>query len=95
MENRQYEGKSGPHTIKLNERKMLEMSGIDDVVSFDENCITLKTPLGTLTVDGQEMHIQSMDVERGELSVSGRILGLYYVEKAAKKGGFFSKNSGK
>ena len=81
------------HTVSLKGRKNLFLTGIEDVLSFDENGLLLQTGDGTLTVDGSEIHIVTLSVESGELAVEGRICGLYYVDRTAKKTGFFQRKS--
>ncbi|MBE6638006.1 MAG: sporulation protein [Ruminococcaceae bacterium] len=82
---------STAHTLSLSGRETLSLTGISDVISFDENGLLLQTDDGTLTVDGSDIHIVALSVETGELLVQGRICGLYYVDRNAKKSGFFKK----
>ncbi len=84
-----------PHTLCLENRSKLMLTGIEDVISFDENGLLLQTSLGTLTVDGSDIHIVVLSVESGELAVEGHICGLYYVDRTAKKSGFFARKSDK
>ena len=83
------------HTLCLESRNKLTLTGIEDVISFDENGLLLQTTEGTLTVDGSDIHIVTLSVEDGELMVEGRICGLYYVDKSTKKSGFFARKSEK
>ena len=83
------------HTLFLEGRQRLSLSGIEDVISFDENGLLLQTVQGTLTVDGTDIHIVTLSVEQGELMVEGRICGVYYVDKMTKKSGFFTRKSDK
>ena len=80
-------------TVLLKGRKYLSLTGIEDVISFDEHGLLLQTSDGTLTVDGSDIHIVTLCVESGELSVEGRICGLYYVDRTVKKSGFFAKKT--
>lgn len=80
-----------PHSITLDERKRLALTGIEDVLSFDENGMLLATADGTLTVDGSEIRIVTLCVETGDLLVEGRFCGLYYVDRVPKKSGFWSR----
>lgn len=80
-----------PHSLSLTARDHLTLTGIEDVISFDENGMLLATTEGTLTVDGSEIRIVTLCVETGELSVMGRFCGLYYVDRVPKKGGFFGR----
>lgn len=85
---------SGHHSLTLEERKKLDLSGVDDVLGFDESSVLLRTSAGMLTVEGEQLHIQHMSVDSGELSIEGKINGLIYVDKTTRKNGLFGKRSG-
>ncbi|MBR1824480.1 MAG: sporulation protein YabP [Ruminococcus sp.] len=70
--------------IILENRKNLSISGITDVDSFDERTIVLYTQLGELTVQGRELHIDSMSVETGDMVITGDIWALVYGDKDKK-----------
>ena len=70
--------------IILENRKSLSISGITDVDSFDEKTIFLYTQLGELTIQGRELHIDSMSVETGDMSITGDIWALVYGDKDKK-----------
>ncbi|MBE6858118.1 MAG: sporulation protein YabP [Ruminococcus sp.] len=69
------------HNIILENRKSLSISGITDVDSFDEREICLFTELGELTIRGRELHIDSMSVESGDMTITGDIWSLVYGDK--------------
>ena len=77
--------------VLLENRSSLTLTGIDNIVSFDETLITLDTKDALLTVDGEGMRVLKMDVEGGEISVTGRINALVYSDKrqGIKRGGLF------
>ena len=70
--------------IILENRKSLSISGITDVDSFDEKTISLYTQLGELTIQGRELHIDSMSVETGDMTITGDIWALIYGDKDKK-----------
>ena len=80
-----------PHNIILNDRKKLNVSGVKDVDSFDEETIIIYTELGEMTVRGNDLHINTLNVETGELSIEGSIYAFIYSDDTPKKEGFFSK----
>lgn len=80
-----------PHNLVLEDRRMLTVSGVSDVDSFDEETVIVFTDLGELTVRGKNLHINRLSVEVGELTVEGNIAALIYSDEAPKSGGFFSK----
>lgn len=68
----------------LENRKNLSISGITDVDSFDEKAICLYTQLGELTIQGKELHIDSMSVETGDMTITGDIWAIVYGDKERK-----------
>lgn len=68
----------------LENRKNLSISGITDVDSFDEKSIELYTQLGELTIQGRELHIDSMSVETGNMTITGDIWAIVYGDKDRK-----------
>lgn len=69
-----------PHKLTLDQREELSMTGVAEVVSFDDSAVVLKTNLGTLTVLGQELVLKTLSVEGGQVAVSGHISSLVYEE---------------
>ena len=67
-----------PHKLTLNERKSLTMSGVTEVVSFEETAVVLKTSLGLLTVQGQELKLKTLSLEGGQMEVDGEVSALIY-----------------
>lgn len=68
----------------LENRSSLSISGITDVDSFDERAVCLYTELGELTVQGRELHIDSMSVETGNMTITGEIWAIVYGDKDRK-----------
>lgn len=75
-----------PHKLSLNERKSLTMTGVSEVVSFDEQSVVLQTGLGTLTVHGQDLQLKNLSLEGGQVSVDGTVSALIYEEPRQHKG---------
>lgn len=80
-----------PHNIILEDRKMLSVSGVEDIDSFDEQTIVLFTNYGELMIKGESLHINKLNVDTGELSVEGNIHTLIYSDDQPKQKGMFSK----
>ena len=72
------------HNLILENRKSLNISGITDVDSFDEKEISLYTQLGELTIQGRELHIDSMSVETGDMTITGDIWAIIYGDRDKK-----------
>ena len=69
-----------PHKLTLNERKNLTMTGVTEVVSFEESMVVLKTTLSVLTVQGQDLKLKTLSLEGGQVAVEGHISALIYEE---------------
>ena len=80
-----------PHTLILEGRKNLIVSGVSDVDSFDDQAIVAYTDLGELTIKGKNLHISKLSVETGDLKVSGEIISLSYTDNRQVSGGIISK----
>ena len=80
----------GKHLLEVSERKNMTVSGVTDVVSFDDACIVLSTSCGIMSIDGSDMHIISLDLEKGNVQIEGSFNGIIYPENAPKSG-FFRK----
>lgn len=78
-----------PHKLTLHQREELTMTGVTEVVSFDETAIILKTDLGTLTVQGQDLFLKTLSVDGGQVAVTGRVSSLIYEEP--RSGGFLQR----
>ena len=79
------------HSLILENRNKLSLTGVTDVDSFDETTIVAYTDYGELTVSGTELHICVLNIEHGELTVEGNISGLNYLNQQPKSSGFFSR----
>jgi sporulation protein YabP len=73
-------------TILLKNRESVTLSGVEDVLSFDDTVVSCRTTLGDLTIEGSSLRITDFCAERGELSVLGTISVLAYEEKREGKG---------
>ncbi len=69
-----------PHKLQLSERKVLTMTGVTEVVSFDENAVVLQTSLGLLIVQGQQLSLKNLSLDGGQVAVEGSISALAYEE---------------
>ena len=69
-----------PHKLNLNERSQLTMTGVTEVVSFDENTVVLQTSLGLLIVQGDRLQLKTLSLEGGQVAVDGHITALSYEE---------------
>ncbi len=85
-------GLSAPHHVVIEERKSLTVSGVEDVERFDENTIVLSTSKGTMVVTGENLHIEKLSLDGGDLKVEGDVDAVTYEDDGAgSRGGFLSR----
>lgn len=72
-------------------RKKLNVSGVKDVISFDDETILLNTALGNMTIKGDDLHVLGFNNESGDFSAIGQIHAVVYMSDGKSSGGFLSK----
>lgn len=88
MEQRQ---PSMAHNIVIEDRRLVTISGVTDVESFDEQTVILMTDVGELIIKGFGLHINKIDVVSGDLSLEGEIYGVNYSDSQPNDRGFLGK----
>lgn len=73
--------------LVLENREKLSISGVIDVLSFDDQVVIVETELGLLNVKGENLHINKLSIDTAEVVVEGDICGLFYSEKDLDKKG--------
>ena len=71
----------GKHQIIMNDCLSLVITGVTDADSFDERSVRLFTECGELTIFGEELHVNEMNVETGSLTVEGSVTALIYGDR--------------
>ena len=72
-----------PHKLNLNERKQLTMTGVSEVVSFDDTSVLLRTSLGNLMIQGKDLQLKTLSLDGGQVAVDGTITAISYEESKA------------
>jgi sporulation protein YabP len=88
------QGKSSKRQeVHLLNRRLLEVSGVLNVDSFDSEEFLLETELGYFNVKGQNLHIKNLNLEQGFVAIEGTISSLNYLDGAGpdKSKGFLGK----
>lgn len=83
---------TGSHTIKLENRKIMSITGVTDVDGFDEHTIVLATLYGIMTIHGNELHINKLNIDEGCLNIDGEVTAIQYSDaQVSAKGSWLSK----
>ena len=72
-----------PHTLTLNSRKSLSLTGVKDVSSFDEKQLILQTEGGPLEIYGDGLHVTALLLDEGRVSIEGQINAMAYGGRSA------------
>ncbi len=82
-----------PHRVVIDSRHKLNITGVSDVDSFNENEIIIVTSCGAMTITGEDLHISRFNMEDGQLIVDGKLQSIDYSdhEEQRQGGKFFSR----
>lgn len=72
--------KLNSHDIVINNRERLSLNGVKEIINFDENNVNLKTVCGDLLIEGEGIHINVLNIEKGEVEMHGKISALNYFD---------------
>ena len=74
------------HKLNINARKTAAITGVNDVLSFDAGEVLLQTEEGILMIRGNELHVNRLSLEKGEVDIDGKIDSLTYSDSSGQKG---------
>jgi sporulation protein YabP len=73
------------HRVEMENCKILKVSGVQEVISFDDTLAVLVTPCGTLQIEGEGLHVTMLNLEQENIALDGSITAFYYT-KVKEKG---------
>jgi sporulation protein YabP len=81
------------HDVIMRGRRLLDITGVKQVESFDNEEFLLETVMGFLAIKGQNLQMKNLDVDKGIVSIKGKVFELVYLDDqhGEKAKGFFSK----
>lgn len=81
------------HDVVMRSRRVLDITGVKQVESFDNEEFLLETVMGFLAIRGQNLQMKNLDVEKGIVSIKGKVYDISYLDEqhGEKAKGFFSK----
>ena len=80
------DGQMLPHALTLTERKKLTMTGVSEVVGFDDTFVMLTTALGNLVIQGAGLQLKQLTPEGGNVTVEGEISSIQYEQPRHRSG---------
>lgn len=76
---------SSNHSVTINERKNILITGVKKIDSFDNEEFLLETNMGYIIIKGEELEIIKLDTYQGNVSIKGKVNNLNYMEGSNKK----------
>ena len=90
-EEKKLRSEAADHHVILEGRESLSVSGVEEVESFDETTIVMSTSKGSLVVRGEDLHIEKLSLDGGDLLVEGTVDSLTYEEEEPRQGSFLGR----
>ncbi len=69
------------HNVIIESRERISVTGVLEVISFDEEAIITDTEMGVLIIRGTNLHVNRLNLDNGELEIDGEISNLHYEEQ--------------
>ncbi|WP_035380649.1 sporulation protein YabP [Fervidicella metallireducens] len=72
------------HVIHIDSRQRIDITGVSEVITFNEDSVLLVTNMGTLNIKGKNMKVNKLNVDNGDMSIEGEFISLTYINKDVK-----------
>lgn len=79
-----------PHSLHMENRQKAALTGVSEVIAFDDTQVILATDQGEAALAGEGLHVTKLMLEEGQLTVEGRIDSLIYTQRK-RRGGLFRR----
>ena len=83
-------GRIKSHSIHMDDRRIMSVTGVRDVDSFNEQFVQLLTEAGELRIEGMELHITRLNLEEGHVMLEGEISAMEY-DEAEERGSLLGR----
>ena len=75
------------HALRCAARKEAEITGVTAMESFDDTMVSLVTECGRMTLEGEGLSVTTLDIERGLVTVTGQLNGVFYSDESPVRRG--------
>ena len=79
------------HTMTIEGRERTTITGVTDVLGFDEGLVTMETTAGALSVRGEGLHVEELNLEHGRVILTGSVISTEYGEETGMRTGIFGR----
>jgi sporulation protein YabP len=81
----------GTHSFRLEKREKIYMTGVRDIISFNEQLIEAMTDCGLVVISGEGLHISRLTTEKGDVDIDGRIDSITYENDGTTRSGIWGR----
>ena len=81
----------GSHHVVMEDCRRLSVTGVRQVMRFDDDQVVMDTDQGVLTVEGGGLHVEKLSLDVGEVALGGTVNALYYAKNRQSRGSIWSK----
>ena len=74
----------GSHEIKITDRSLINLTGINKIVSFDDQEFLMESNMGTILLKGEKLEIVKLDTHDGNVKIKGKLISFAYIENIKK-----------
>ncbi len=74
----------GSHEIKITDRSVISLSGINKISSFDDQEFLMESNMGTILLKGEQLEIVKLDTHDGNVKIKGKLISFAYIENMKK-----------
>ena len=72
-------------SISIKNCESVNLNGVNHIIGFDEKCLSLSCDFGRVIIDGEDLKVESLIKENGEISLTGKIKGIYLSDEKTKE----------
>lgn len=76
------------HTLSMENRQKAALTGVSEVLAFDENQVILMTDSGEIALTGEGLHVTRLMLEEGQLTVEGKLDSIFYTQRSSRRSFF-------
>ena len=80
-----------PHTLFMENRKNITLTGVKEIISFDDECVSLITVMGKAVIRGKDIRIENFGTESGDMEIEGKFDAVVYLNESSSKGGVLGR----
>ena len=74
----------GSHEVKVTDRSMINLSGINKITSFDDQEFLMESNMGVILLKGEKLEIVKLDTHDGNVKIKGHLNSFAYIENVKK-----------